>query len=75
MTLLNILSAPPTVVRRFWTSIARRLRPHRPRARPAVAVKLDKHLLDDIGLTEEDVLGVEGRYWREWEKSQRAWNL
>ena len=70
----NRISSSPARLATLWARIARLLARRRPR-RPAVAAKLDKRLLDDIGLTEEDVLGVEGRFWREWEKSQRSWNL
>ncbi|RST88004.1 hypothetical protein EJC49_02365 [Aquibium carbonis] len=68
------ISRYPAKLATLWIRIAPLLARRRPR-RPSLATKLDKRLLDDVGLTEEDVLGVEGRYWREWERSQRSWNL
>ena len=35
----------------------------------------DDRLLDDVGLTREDVLGTEGAWWRGWFGSDRGWNL
>ncbi|MDN2579372.1 hypothetical protein [Aquibium sp. ELW1220] len=74
MSLLTVMPTVPTAARRFWTVLLRML-PARAKPVAAVPVKLDARLLADIGLTEQDVLSVERRYWREWEKSQRAWNL
>lgn len=75
MTLLDRNATSPAWLGAFWTRLARLLLRRRRPKRPAVPARLDKRLLDDIGLTEKDVLGVEGQYWREWEKSQRSWNL
>ena len=35
----------------------------------------DDRLLDDVGLSREDVLGTEGTWWRDWFGSNRGWNL
>lgn len=74
MSLLTVMPTVPTAARRFWTVLSRML-PARPKPPAAGPAKLDARLLADIGLTEQDVLSVERRYWREWEKSQRTWNL
>ncbi len=75
MTLLTTMSVAPTAAGRLWTTIRRVLRPVRREPMHAPAIKLDGRLLADVGLTEQDVLGVEGRYWREREQLQRAWSL
>lgn len=74
MSLMTTVAAVPASARRFWTILSglRRARPKRP---AVLALKLDERLLADVGLTEQDVLGVERSYWREWARSQRAWNL
>ncbi|MGY6707604.1 MAG: hypothetical protein ACXIVF_04700 [Rhizobiaceae bacterium] len=40
-----------------------------------LANRPDDRLLRDIGLTREEVLGVEGTFWRELERTRKPWSL
>ncbi|MEX0404723.1 hypothetical protein ABGN05_03495 [Aquibium sp. LZ166] len=35
----------------------------------------DDHLLTDIGLTRDDLLGPAARFWREWNATKEPWSL
>jgi hypothetical protein len=72
MAMLNLPSTDLTLIGTLRRMLARS--PRR-RALPGPVIKLDRRLLADVGLTEQDVLGVEGMYWREWDRSRLHWSL
>lgn len=40
-----------------------------------LANRPDDRLLRDIGLTRQEVLGVQGTFWRELERTRKPWSL
>ena len=52
-----------------------RERPALARALHGLLARHDDRLLRDIGLSREEVLGPEGQFWADWNRTRQPWSL